>query len=236
MLNPIDLSRVDLNLLVVFTVVLDERHVGRAAGRLNLTPSAVSHALGRLRGLLKDPLFLRTPKGVVPTSRALELGGPVAEILARIGNVMALAVPFDPATSPRRFVIGGPDAVLASVMEPLLERLAAQAAGVDIGLVHLMPERSGGSDGSPWQAGLEKLEKREVDVAMLPLRVVQPRFEVRRLYNEDFVVFRGITRTSWSRCARAIRSRARPHKPPTANRSTSSFRSAAIRTASSMCC
>ena len=187
MLNYIDLSRIDLNLLVVFTVVLEERHVGRAAGRLNLTPSAVSHALGRLRDLLKDPLFLRTPKGVVPTARALELGGPVAEILARIGNVIASAVPFDPATSPRRFVIGGPDAVLASVMEPLLERLSAKAAGVDIGLVHLMPELSGGS-GDPWQGGLERLEKREIDVAMLPLSVVPPRFEARRLYNGDFVI------------------------------------------------
>lgn len=55
MLKSIDLSRIDLNLLVVFSVVLEERHVGRAAGRLNLTPSAVSHAVGRLRGLLNDP-------------------------------------------------------------------------------------------------------------------------------------------------------------------------------------
>ena len=76
MLNQISLSRVDLNLLVLFRTVLEEGHVARAAGRLNLTPSAVSHALGRLRHLLNDPLFLRTPKGVVPTARALELGDP----------------------------------------------------------------------------------------------------------------------------------------------------------------
>ena len=65
--------------------------MARAAGRLNLTPSAVSHALGRLRDLLNDPLFLRTPKGVVPTTRALELGEPVAEILGRVAKVMASA-------------------------------------------------------------------------------------------------------------------------------------------------
>ena len=58
MLNLINLSRIDLNLLVVFNAVLEVRHVGRAAGQLNLTPSAVSHALGRLRDLLNDPLFL----------------------------------------------------------------------------------------------------------------------------------------------------------------------------------
>ena len=70
MLNEIDLSRADLNLLTLFEVVLRERHVGRAAARLNLSPSAVSHGLKRLRLLLNDPLFLRTPKGVVPTARA----------------------------------------------------------------------------------------------------------------------------------------------------------------------
>ncbi len=182
------LSRIDLNLLVLFAVVLEERHVGRAAGRLNLTPSAVSHALGRLRHLLNDPLFLRTPKGVVPTARALELGEPVAEILGRIGTVMAAAVPFDPATSRRRFVIGGPDAVIASVMAPLLERLGSKAPHVDIGLVHLMPVQRGGSGEQPWQGSLEKLEKREIDVAMLPLSALPPRFEARRLYDEDFVV------------------------------------------------
>src|SRR5262249_56029206 len=107
------LSRVDLNLLVLFHTVLEEGHVARAAGRLNLTPSAVSHAIGRLRHLLNDPLFLRTPKGVVPTARALELGEPVAEILARIGRVISSAVPFDPATSGRPFMISPPDPVLA---------------------------------------------------------------------------------------------------------------------------
>ena len=65
MLHQNDLSRADLNLLVLFEAVMDVRHVGRAAGRLNLSPSAVSHALGRLRALLNDPLFLRTPKGVL---------------------------------------------------------------------------------------------------------------------------------------------------------------------------
>src|SRR4029453_14143410 len=77
MLNAINLSRADLNLLVLFEAVLQERHVGRAADRLNLTPSAVSHGLGRLRRLLNDPLFLKTPKGVVPTARATQLSPPL---------------------------------------------------------------------------------------------------------------------------------------------------------------
>ena len=102
MLHQIDLSRADLNLLVLFEVVMEVRHVGRAAARLNLSPSAVSHALGRLRALLDDPLFLRTPKGVVPTERADTLAPQIAEILARVRAVVASAEPFDPARSEAR--------------------------------------------------------------------------------------------------------------------------------------
>ena len=95
MLNCVDLSRLDLNLLVLFEIVLEEGHVGRAAARLNLTPSAVSHGLGRLRRLLNDPLFLKTPKGVVPTARAAEIAAPIAEVedcFRRVGETYANCV------------------------------------------------------------------------------------------------------------------------------------------------
>ena len=121
MLNKINLARADLNLLTLFEVILRERHVGRAAIQLNLTSSAVSHGLGRLRRLLNDPLFLRTPKGVVPTARAVALAEPVADLLAQARNVLASAAPFDPATSTRRFVIGAPDGSV--FLKPLLAML-----------------------------------------------------------------------------------------------------------------
>src|SRR6516225_1680928 len=123
MLNTNQLSRIDLNLLVLFQIVLEEGHVGRAASRLNLTPSAISHGLGRLRILLNDPLFLRIPKGVAPTELALR--EPVMDILTRAQSMLNSAAPFEPATSTRRFIIGGPDAALASTMEPFLAQIAA---------------------------------------------------------------------------------------------------------------
>ena len=70
MLNKMNLARADLNLLVLFEAVFEELHVGRAAKRMHISASAVSHGLGRLRRLMQDPLFLRHPKGVVPTERA----------------------------------------------------------------------------------------------------------------------------------------------------------------------
>jgi DNA-binding transcriptional LysR family regulator len=188
MLNLAHLSRIDLNLLVLLHVVLEERHVGRAAKRLNLTPSAVSHGLGRLRKLLNDPLFLRRPKGVVPTARALALREPVAEMLSRVQGVLQSSVPFEPATTARRFIIAAPDAVLASTARPLLKRIAHEAPFVDIGLIHAMPRQRAGSKGAPWAESLAMLDEREIDLAILPIGRTPPRFHARRLYDEDFVV------------------------------------------------
>jgi DNA-binding transcriptional LysR family regulator len=188
MLNAAHLARVDLNLLVLFHVVLEEGHVGRAAARLNLTPSAVSHGLAGLRRLLSDPLFLRTPKGVVPTTRALALNEEISAILKGVQGVLNAAVPFDAATSQRRFVLGAPDAVLAATMVPLLARIADEAPHIVIGLIHTMPARPRSPKDEPWAGALSKLERREIDVALLPLQAVPPRFAARHVYDETFVV------------------------------------------------
>lgn len=184
-MNLTHLSRIDINLLVVFATVFQERHVTRTAAKLSLTPSAISHALIRLRRIFNDPLFLKTPKGVTPTARALELAGPVSEILARVECVVSTAVPFDPATSARRFLIGAPDAVIASVIGPFFDRVSRQAPNIDLGFVHLMP---GGPPDSPWLNCLDQLGRRDIDIALLPLSKTPQRFEARRLYDEDFVV------------------------------------------------
>lgn len=182
-----DLSRADLNLLVLFEVVLQERHVGRAAERLNLSPSAVSHGLGRLRRFLNDPVFLRTPKGVVPTARALELAGPIADILAGVRQVLTSAEPFDPATTRRRFIIGAPDGVSAVLLTTLLATLAARAPGIDIGIRQLLPLPGTVDAARAWQIALDDLESRAIDVAVVPMDEVPARFVARTLYEEEFV-------------------------------------------------
>lgn len=188
MLNQIDLSRADLNLLVLFEVVMEERHVGKAAERLNLSPSAVSHGLGRLRTLLGDPLFLKTPKGVVPTERAAELAHSISEILARVRSVVASAAPFNPSRSKRRFVIGAPDGTSAVFLPPLLEALQKAAPGIDIGLRQLLPTPGSTAPYLAWKDALTELEARAMDIAVMPLDAVPARFEKRTLYEEQFVV------------------------------------------------
>ena len=188
MLSEIDLSRADLNLLVLFEVVYEEGHVGRAADRLNVSPSAVSHGLGRLRRMLNDPLFLRTPKGVVATARAEELAEPIAEILARTRNVIAMAEPFDAATSRRRFTIGAPDGVSAVFLPSLLAVLKRTAPLVDLSIRQLLPEQRESSPARAWRNALVDLEAHVMDIAVVPVDEVPARFHAVPLYDEDFVI------------------------------------------------
>ena len=182
MLNKTNLSRIDLNLLVLFEAVLEERHVGRAAIRLHVSPSAVSHGLGRLRRLMNDPLFLRQPKGVVPTERAKLLATPVADILDRARQVLANAEGFDPRKSVRRFVIGAPDAVTAVILPSLLAELRRDAPGIDLGVRNLVGQ---------FQASLRELDERSLDVALLPIENIPARFVTRTLFeDEGFVIVR----------------------------------------------
>lgn len=185
MVHEIDLSRTDLNLLVLFETVLRERHVGRAAERLNLSPSAVSHGLGRLRAQLNDPLFLKVPRGVVPTERAKALAEPIADILARVRSVVASAEPFDPATSHRRFVVGSPDGSAIVALPRLLAHLAEHAPGIDIGSRQIMPDVS---LARPWDTVYRALDAGLVHIAAITFGEVPSRFTSRPLFDDRFVV------------------------------------------------
>lgn len=111
----VNLSAVNLNLLVAFDAMLAERHVTRAAKRLGVTQSAVSNSLRQLRLLFDDALFVRAPRGVAPTPRAVALGPHVREGLARLE--VALGAPeFDPKTAERRFMIAASDFVQLVVL------------------------------------------------------------------------------------------------------------------------
>jgi DNA-binding transcriptional LysR family regulator len=172
-----DLSRVDLNLLVVFDAVMRERHVGRAAARLCLSASAISHGLTRLRRLLHDPLFLKHPRGVVPTARAAELAAPIAEILDRVRGVVAISQGFDARRSTRRFTIGALDAVTTAVLPRLFAALATSGPGIDLSVRLVMPH-----------AVLADLDARQADLAIEPLAEVPARFVAAKLYDEEFAI------------------------------------------------
>lgn len=188
MLKSPHLDRVDLNLLVLFEAVYEARHVGRAAQRLNLTPSAVSHGLRRLRELLGDPLFLRTPRGVTPTARADELAVPIADVLSRLRGMLAGIQPFDPATAKRRFVIGAPDGAIAVLVLPVLSATRRDAPGIDLSLMQVLPPPGVLTPTGAWAPLLDGLESGSFDVAVLPVDKVPARFASRKIYEDEFVV------------------------------------------------
>src|SRR5258705_12599901 len=95
---------IDLNLMRIFDILYDERNVTRAAARLFLTQSAVSHALARLSKVLGDPLFMRIPSGLHPTEGAHQLAPRLRVALAEIRSGIATPI-FDPAKTLQRFVI-----------------------------------------------------------------------------------------------------------------------------------
>ena len=129
-MQEINLAGVDLNLLVLFDALMAERNVTRAASRVGLTQPAASHALTRLRGLFKDPLFVRTPKGMVPTTLAVKAAGPIRSALDQIRDVLTSEQAFDAAQSDRIFMIGLSDYAAFLLLPGLLERIESHAPNV----------------------------------------------------------------------------------------------------------
>ncbi|MDH7798362.1 MULTISPECIES: LysR family transcriptional regulator [unclassified Beijerinckia] len=133
-MSHFDLRRANLNYLIVFEILMAERHVGRAALRLGLTQSAVSHALGRLRETLNDPLFVRHPKGVEPTPRAMALAPRISQVLADASDILADPTQFD-ATRVHAFKIGATDGAINAVLIPLMAKLRREAPAISISVL-----------------------------------------------------------------------------------------------------
>jgi DNA-binding transcriptional LysR family regulator len=125
----------DLNLLLVFRAIHEERSLTRASARLGIGQSAVSHALRRLRALVDDPLFIRTQAGVQPTAEADELAAPINEALALIESSLGRRKAFDARTSDRRFRLALSDVGELVYIPLLLDALSHEAPSVDLEVV-----------------------------------------------------------------------------------------------------
>ncbi len=131
-MNRNDLRRIDLNLLIVFETMMHERSVTRTAEKLFLGQPAISAALGRLRGIFNDPLFVRNGRLMEPTARAQELFELLVPALDSISNAISATSDFEPASSDAVFRIGLSDEVEFSLLPALLKRLRIEAPGVSL--------------------------------------------------------------------------------------------------------
>jgi DNA-binding transcriptional LysR family regulator len=163
----------DLNLLTVFDALMQERNVTRAGARIGLSQSAVSHALGRLRHMLDDDLFIRTPRGMIPTPRAEALAQPLHQALKELRLALEPAS-FDPLTSDRSFVVAVNN-YAALVMAPALAAaVGEQAPGVQLDL-----RASGTID------VLNYLDRGDIDLAITGAGASGDRFTTQPLVNKD---------------------------------------------------
>jgi len=133
-IHRVNISGIDLNLLIAFESLVEERHVGRAAKRVGLSQPAFSNAIGRLRTRLGDPLFLRTAQGMMPTPRAQQLAGPIRSALDQLRQTFEARQTFDPSASARRFRIGMSDDVELRLAPSL-------ARSIDLGDLQIQTRR-----------------------------------------------------------------------------------------------
>lgn len=127
-----NLTDIDLNLLVLLDVLLRERSVSRAAKRLGIRQPALSKSLERLRGMLADPLLVRTGGGMVPTPRALELEAPLRRLLEELRTAIAPRTGFDPATTTQSFRIATTDYAALALVPGIVGRVRREAPSAEL--------------------------------------------------------------------------------------------------------
>jgi len=171
-----NLGRLDLNLLVAFDALLTERSVTRAAARVGLGQSAMSHNLARLRTLFGDELFTRGGDGMRPTPRAMALAEPIRLTLAQVQSAVLQREDFDPATAHRVFRIGLADSIEVAVIPALIERLQAIAPGVELRL-----------SSTNHMSILEELDSGNLDLGIGVFDQGQTHHKRRHLYTDSFL-------------------------------------------------
>jgi len=172
-----DLHGIDLNLLVAFDALMAERNVTRAGARIGRTQPAMSAALSRLRLLLRDELFVRGPKGLQPTPRALDLAEPISHALGHIQKTLEFRQEFDASASTATLTLGVSEHPSYVVLPRLVSALREEAPGITLRLREFTPRDS----------AITMLDAGEIDVAIGVPPTENARILTRPLFEERFV-------------------------------------------------
>jgi len=130
-----NISKIDLNLLIYLDVLLREKNVTRAANQLNITQPAMSNGLKRLRNLFNDPILVRTSDGMVPTERARTLAPTIRKILLELEEALQGEEEFNEKSSSRVFRIMASDYAASTLLPELLKLLNKNAPNVTIDIM-----------------------------------------------------------------------------------------------------
>ena len=129
------INKIDLNLLVVFDTIYAEASITRTSRRLNLSQPAISHALGRLREMVEDPLFTRQGRVMTPTPLARRMIEPIRQSLQGIEAALTKSKRFAPGGAVKHFTVGLRDIQEAAVLGKLMRSIGDSAPGVTISTV-----------------------------------------------------------------------------------------------------
>jgi len=170
-----NLNRLDLNLLVALDVLLNERSITRAAEKLNLSPSATSGALARLRDYFDDELLTQIGRRMAPTPLGESLQGSVRDCLLHIQATVDIRPQFDPKNSKRNFRLMMSDYVSTVLIPPALRQLQREAPSITIELI--------ANENEPWEA----LSRGEIDFLVLPKHFLREGHPAEVLFEDEYV-------------------------------------------------
>ncbi len=171
-----NIKTVDLNLLKTFDALYRERNVTRAGNALGLAQPSMSNALNRLRALFDDPLFLRSPAGMQPTERAVQLAPAIGQALQDIRKLIQPAEAFDPETVELELVIACSDNLTLRIGPMLAAHLQQHAPGIDLRFVPIDKKNA-----------FDVLDDRSVDILIGVFAQIPARFFQTALFGDEFV-------------------------------------------------
>ena len=164
----------DLTLLRVLAMLLEERNVTHAAQRLHLTPSAVSHALGRLRVVMNDELFIRGAQQMQPTPLALDIGPRVQNALRELERAL-VPFQFNPAETTRQFILSMSHYQCLTLLPHIMRQLHDQAPHAKIRIRPLLSTL------------ISDFDTGKVDIAVGQFDQLPERFAVEPLLTDEWV-------------------------------------------------
>ncbi len=175
--DQLQIRKLDGGLLLIFRELLARRRASAVAQQLGLSPSAISHALTRLRDVFADPLFIRRSHGLEPTQRALELGPQIEALIEAIGQTMSGETAFDPRTSRRRFRLACADPIESLIGPRLVEAFREEAPLATFSARWVVLDQA-----------LRAVRRGEVDMALGVFDHAAPDLAVAPLYDDEYCV------------------------------------------------
>ena len=169
-----NISNIDLNLLVAFDVLLREKNVTKAAGHLGITQPAMSNCLKRLRNLLNDPVLVRTSDGMVATERSSALAPKIRKILLETTEALQKVEEFDAAQSKRVFRLMASDYAASTLLPKLLENINQVAPNITIDIM------------TPSDVTFHDVEDGKIDMAINLFDQLPQSFHQKVLWQDSF--------------------------------------------------